>query len=122
MSRTLVLPDSIYRKLTQSASKRGLTVEAWLAAVTNAAQADSGVQGDRRRGRTIERLLAKCRAGSATNGDREELDRLIDEEYRVAVERADARIALRGASSAKPKSKGSARADSGRPRSSRSPE
>jgi hypothetical protein len=95
MSQTLVLPDDVYRKLTQSAARRGLTVEAWLQAVTDAAQAPPAVENDRRRGRAIERLLAKCRAGSVTKNERTKLDQLIDEEYRIAVERADARIAAK---------------------------
>lgn len=95
MSQTLILPDDIYQKLTQSANRRGLTVEAWLELVTDAAQGPPADQRDRRRGRAIERLLERCRAGTAKDKDRSELDRLIDEEYRTAIERADARIATK---------------------------
>jgi hypothetical protein len=103
MSQTLVLPDDVYEKVTQSAAKRGLTVEAWLKLVSEAAQRSPTAQRDRQRGRDIERLLDKCRAEKATDDDRAELDRLIDEEYRAAVGRADARIAAKRASAGAPR-------------------
>jgi hypothetical protein len=95
MSQTVVLSDHVYRKLTRSAAARGLTVEAWLKLVTDAADGPRAKVRDRHRGRSIEQLLAKCRDRTLTDHERVELDRLVDEEYQVAIERADARIAAK---------------------------
>ena len=95
MNRSLKLSDSVYRKLKRSAAQRGLTVEAWLELMSDAAVRPVARERDRRRGRTIERLLEKCQDGSETDTERAALDRLIDEEYRVAIERADQQIATK---------------------------
>jgi hypothetical protein len=91
MIRTLSLSDDVYRKLARSAAERGLTVEVWLELMTDAAGRTTA--DDRRRGRKVEQLLGKRRDGTATENECETLDQLIDEEYRVAIKRADARIA-----------------------------
>jgi hypothetical protein len=100
MIRTINLSDSVYQKLTRSAAERGLTVEVWLELMTDAAGRTTAV--DRRRGRKVEQLLIKRQNGTATDDECRALDRLIDEEYRVAIERADARIAAKSNGGAEP--------------------
>jgi hypothetical protein len=105
MTRTINLSDNVYRKLTRSAADRGLTVEVWLELLTDAAGRPTAE--DRRRGRKVEQLLNKRHDGTATDDECETLDRLIDDEYRVAIERADARITAKqnGGAGAASKSK-----------------
>jgi hypothetical protein len=93
MTRTINLSESVYQKLTRSAAERGLTVEVWLDLMSDAA--GGATADDRRRGRKVEQLLNKRQNGLATDAECETLDRLIDEEYRVAIERVDARIAAK---------------------------
>ena len=59
-------------------------------------------ENDRDRGRRIERLLAKYRAGRLTANDRAILDQLIDADYREAIVRADRLIAARVRSAPRP--------------------
>jgi hypothetical protein len=96
MSQTLTLPDELYVKLARGAEQRGLTIEMLLAFVSEAvATREHASDRDQKRGDRIEALLAKQRAGSLTQGDRAELEALIDADYRDAIARADRLIAGR---------------------------
>jgi hypothetical protein len=94
MTRSLTLPDELFNKLANGAAQRGLTLEALLTFVSDlVALPNRPTERDLERGRCIERLLAKYRNGPLTDGDRADLDRLIDADYREAVARADRIIA-----------------------------
>jgi hypothetical protein len=119
MSQTLTLSDSVYRKLTRSAAQRGVSVESWLELLSDAAQRSASRQRDRDRVEKIERILQKCRSGAATDQQRATLDRLVDEEYGIALERADARIAAkRNGATKTTRPRGRRSASVGRPRGS----
>ena len=93
MSRTLVLKNDLYDQLARGAAIRGLSVETFLERVAQAVgSSGSQTAQDRTRSRRIERLLAKSQDGPLSDAERAELDRLIDEDYQVAVERADRRV------------------------------
>jgi hypothetical protein len=84
MTQTLTLPGEVYRKLSQGAVERGMTIESLLAAVSEL----FATSNRRQRGR-VERLLERLRAGRASAEDRAELDRLIGADYEEANARAD---------------------------------
>jgi hypothetical protein len=117
VSHTLSLPDELFNKLAQGAARRGLTVEGLLAFVSEVvAVPDRPTAADERRSRRIERLLARYRAGRLTERDRADLDRLIDQDYREAIARADRLIA---AKESHPKVRGGPAARSDAPSSPR---
>ena len=109
MSRTLVLKNDLYDQLARGAAIRGLSVETFLERVAQAVGSSSSQTAqDRTRSRRIERLLAKYQEGPLSDAERAELDRLIDDDYQVAVERADRRIEAKlcATSEERPKSSG----------------
>ncbi len=95
MSQTLTLPDELYVKLARGADRRGLTIEALLAFISEAVTSENASERDQERSRRVEGLLAKHRAAPLTKEDRAELEALIDADYREAIARADRLIAAR---------------------------
>ena len=91
MARTLILKNELYNQLARGAAVRGVTVETLLERMAQAVDSRQSAQ-DRTRSRHIERLLAKYQDGPLNDAERAKLDRLIDEDYQVAVERADRHI------------------------------
>jgi hypothetical protein len=93
MSQTLVLSDDVFERLARAATARGMTVRSLLRVVSNVVVPRiPATERDRRRGEKIERLFEKFREAPLDEAERAELNRLIDEEYQVAMERADSRI------------------------------
>jgi hypothetical protein len=102
MSQTLELSDDVYERLTRAATARGITIRSLLRVVSDVVVPRiPATAQDRRRGERIERLFEKYRDASLGEAERAELNRLIDEEYRIALQRADARIAAKLAATKK---------------------
>src|SRR5438552_5057730 len=87
MTQALRLPGEVYRKLSQGAAERGMTIESLLTAVSELV----AKPGTRQRSRRIERLFARFRAGRLSAEARAELDNLIGADYQQANMMADHR-------------------------------